>query len=407
MCNKKKLLLNCDVCDTRKMKEEDYSGYEKIIINADVVVVNAYSKGVLNRLPVMINQDCTIEIADDIEVELKTVNGSYEITGNTAVQEHTLLVVNGALNIHSGTENTLEKYEKIYVNGSVKYPESLEAYLTKLSVNGSVLVYPDKCVILDNTFIMDKYFTMRAKEGMKYYVESKVIIQDKMVALEKLVQKKVQFITRQIIVPEELAESCVELFDEKAEFVVIPAGMTFHYGDADLNEELLKKEGSNIYVYGDLNVSDDIELEGLSDLITRLIVRGNVALKKTQEKCFRKLNVEYSQLEFKWEGRIIENKPGIRVDKSLLDGSPAKLLVRNAATIKIASDVTPELILERLMIENCAKVFCREEQESAIAAITQNVAKIGESGEDESSGMMEGIKDLRSTNMITADSYIM
>ena len=28
------------------------------------------------------------------------------------VQEHTLLIVNGALNIHSGTKEILEKYEK-------------------------------------------------------------------------------------------------------------------------------------------------------------------------------------------------------------------------------------------------------------------------------------------------------
>lgn len=407
MCNKKNYVLNCDVCDTRKIKEEDYSGYEKMMINADVVVVNASSKSVLNRLPVTINQDCTIEIADDMDVELKTMNGAYEITGTTAVQEHTLLIVNGALNIHPGTENTLEKYEKIYVNGSVRYPKSLEAYLTKLSVNGSVLIYPDECVILDSTFLVDKFFPMRAKEGMKYFVENKVIVQDKTVNLEKLVRKKVQFITRQLIVPEELVESCVELFDEKVEFVVIPAGMTFHYGDADLNEQLLEKEGSNIYVYGELHVPDDIEIEVLSKEITKLVVKGNVLLKKSQEECFKKLNVEYNQLEFKWEGRIIENKPSIRVDKTLLENSPNKVLVRNAATIKIVSDVTPELILDRLVIENCAKVSCSEEQESAIAAIAQNVAKIGESGRDEPSGRMEGIKELYSTNMITADSYVM
>lgn len=50
---------------------------------------------------------------------------------------------------------------------------------------------------------------------------------------------------------------------------------------------------------------------------------------------------------------------------------------------------------------------CNEEQESAIAAIAQNVAKIGESGGEELPGMMEGIKDLLSTKMINADSYIM
>ena len=63
MFNKKNYLLNCDVCDTRKINEEDYSGYEKMMINADVVVVSAASKSVLNRLPVTINQDCTKSLA--------------------------------------------------------------------------------------------------------------------------------------------------------------------------------------------------------------------------------------------------------------------------------------------------------------------------------------------------------
>lgn len=407
MFNKKSYLLNCNVCDTRKIKEEDYSGYEKMMINANVVVVSASSKSVLNRLPVTINQDSTIEIPDDIDVEIKTINGSYEITGTTAVQDHTLLIVNGALNIHPGTEGVLEKYEKISVNGSVRCPKSLEGYLAKLSANGSVSIYPDDCVILDSTFIVDKYFPLRVKEGKKYYVESKVIIQDKTVDLEKLVQKKVQFITEQLIVPEEMVESCVELFDEKVDFVVIPTGMALHYGDAVLNEQLLEKEGSSIYVYGKLKVPEDVNVEGLTNAITKLVVKGNVVLKKDQEDSFKKLNVEYGQLKFKWEGRIIENKPSARVDKALLESSPNKVLVRNSATIKIASDITPELILDRLMIENCAKVSCNEEQESAIAAIAQNVAKIGESGGEELPGMMDGIKDLLSTKMVNADSYIM
>lgn len=407
MFNKKNYLLNCDVCDTRKIKEEDYSGYEKMMINADVVVVSASSKSILNRLPVTINQDCTIEIPDDIDVELKTINGSYEISGSTVVQEHTLLIVNGSLNIHPGTEEALKRYEKIHVNGSVRCPKSLESYLSKLSANGSVSIYPDDCDILDNTFILDKYFPIRAKEGKKYYVKNKVVISDKSVDLEKLVQKKVQFITEQLIVPEELIELCVDLFDEKVNFVVIPTGMALHYGDAVLNEQLPEKEGNSIYVYGNLKVPEDVNMEGVANAITKLVVKGNVVLRKAQEDSFKKLNIEYNQLEFKWEGRIIENKPSARVDKTLLDSSPNKVLVRNAATIKIASDVTPELILDRLMIENCAKVSCNEEQESAIAAIAQNVAKIGESSGEELPGMMDGIKDLLSTKMVNADSYVM
>ena len=407
MFNQKNYLLNCDVCDTRKMKEEDYSGYEKMMINTDLVIVSPSSKSILNRLPLTLNHDCTMEFEDDAKIELQAINGSYEITGTTAVHEHTLLSVNGDLTIYPGTEESLQKYERIHVNGSVTCPKSLEGCLTKLSANGSVSVYPDDCVILDDTFIVDKYFPLRAREGRKYYVKDMVIVQDKSAHMEKLVQKNVQFITRQLIVPEEMAEACVELFDEKAEFTVTPAGMTLHYGDAVLNEQLVEKDGDCIYVYGNLTIPDNANLRALSDSITKLTVKGNVTLKKNQAEDFKKLNAEYSELTFKWEGRLIENKISVKIDKTLLESSPDKVLVRSTAAAKIAPDITPELILDRLVIENCAKVYCSEEQESAVAAVSQNIAAIVKESSKELSEMSGGFDDLLSTKVINADSYIM
>ena len=374
MFNKKNYLLNCDVCDTRHIKEEDYSGYEKMLINTDVVIVNEKSKSILNRLPVVINQDITIETEEDIDIKLKSVNGSYEITSNTAVQEHTILCINGSLQIHPETEEALEKYERIHVNGSVRCPKSLESYLNRLSANGSVVTYPDECVVLDDTFVMDKYFPLRAKTGSKYYVHDMVVIRDRGIDLAKLVQKNVQFITKQLLVLEELIEDSVELFDEKVEFIVVPEGMSLVYGDAVLNERFVEKEGSKIYVYGALEVEEDCDLEQIAKTLEKLIVTEHVTLKKSQEKAFRQLNTEYEELDFTWEGRMIENKPSVKIDKALLENSPYKVLVRNTASVKIAEDVTSELILDRLVIQNCAKVFCSEEQESAIAIIAENVA---------------------------------
>jgi len=182
MFDKKNYLLNCEVCDTRKMKEEDYSSYEKMMINAEVVVVSEKSKSILNRLPLTLNHDCTIEVGDEVDVSIKTINGSYEITGTTMVQDHTLLIVNGTLKIHPHTKEVLKKYEKIHVNGSVQCPKSLEGYLNGLTVNGAVSMYPDDCVILDDSFVLDKYFPLRTKAGKKYYAKNEVIIQDKTVA---------------------------------------------------------------------------------------------------------------------------------------------------------------------------------------------------------------------------------
>lgn len=407
MFDKTNYVLNCDICDTRKMREEDYNHYKKMIINADIVIVSTASKSIINRLPVTINQDFTIEIADAVEAELKVISGSYEITDSMAVWEHTLLIVNGDLNIHSGTKEILEKYEKIHVNGSVRCAESVSGYLTKLSSSNSVAIYPDDCMILNDTFIIDEYFPLRAKEGSKYYVKDKVIIQDKSIDLQKLAEKNIQFVTDQLIIPEEMVESCIELFDEKVEFVIIPAGMTLHYGDAVLSEDLLKKEGDSIYVYGNLTVPKDVRLDILDEMISKLIVTETVVLMRNQEVSFKKLNVDYQRLEFKWEGRTIENKPSIHVDKILLENSPDKVLVRNTATIKIAEDVMPELILNRLMIKNCARVLCNENQKSAVAAIAQNVAQIGESGGEEQMGMMSELKELLSAKVINADSYIL
>lgn len=183
--------------------------------------------------------------------------------------------------------------------------------------------------------------------------------------------------------------------------------MALHYGDAVLNEELLKKEGDSIYVYGNLKVPEDVKLDTLDELISKLMVKETVVLMKNQEASFKKLNVDYQRLEFEWEGRIIENKPNISIDKMLLENSSDQVLVRNIATVKIAQDVTPELILNYLRIQNCAQVLCNEEQKSVIVAISQNVAQIGEADGEELPGKNIGIQDLLFAKVINADSYIL
>ena len=57
-------------------------------------------------------------------------------------------------------------------------------------------------------------------------------------------------------------------------------------------------------------------------------------------------------------GRIIENKPNISIDKILLENSSDQVLVRNIATVKIAQDVTPELILNYLRISKLRTGYC-------------------------------------------------
>lgn len=411
MMEKNKLMINCDVCDTRKMKEEDYSHYEQITINADVVIENASSKSILSRLPFTLNHDRMIEVADDIDVSVKIINGSSRITGQTCVEDHTILIVNGSLMIETGTEGILAKYEEVIVNGSAMYPKSFEAFLNKMSVNGSVQTYPDDCNVMKSKFIIDKYFPLRAKEGSKYYAENVAIIKDESVDVAALAAKNVRIVTKKLIVPESKIEDSVSIVDENVEFVVVPDGSKLIYGDCKLEERLIRREGSNLFVYGDVEIDENADMDALCEQVEKLIVTGNVILRAEQEDAFYKMNAEYGEIIITKNYRKICNILKAKLDKNLFDHSPDGIKVSNAAKVIIADDVTPEMILDRLVIENCAKVSCNEEQESFVAIIAKNVAKIGEDSEEENDMGAEGIfgalKGLTDTKLINADRFVM
>ena len=389
------------MCDARKIKEEDYKDYEQIKINTELVIVDEESKSILNRLPVTMNQESMIELPEGMQAEIRTINGKYEITGNTDVKDYTLLIVNGPLLIHPDAQETLGKYYKIVVNGPLRCPKSIEENLGKISINGPVKIYPDDCIILDKEFHMDKYFPLRAKEGKRYYAENMVIIGDTTVDMEKLVAKNVEFVTNRLLVHESKVEECIPMFDENVEFVVVPDGMKIIYGKIVLDEKFVKKEGNKLFVYGFVEVSPECDMKVLGEILEKLIVKGDITLSREQEESFQRMDAEYDNIIYRFEGRVIVNKVNVSIDEKLLENSVNGIRIQNVAMVNIAEEVSQQLILEKLEIMNCAKVICSKEQKSAVAVISQNVAMIGE--EEKESSLI----DLFTTKVINAESYIM
>jgi len=404
---KKKFMLNCSVCDARKIKEEDYNRYEQILVNTDVMLVTDKSKSIINSLPMVMNADSVIKVDEDIEVSLKSVNGFFEISGTTGVSDNTILTVNGAVNILPGTESVLEKYTQICINGHVLYPKSLESYLSRMSINGAAVSYPDDCVLLDSDFEIDKYFPIRAKQDGKYYVDSKVIVKDKSVDLKKMVEKNVQFVTKQLIIHECLVEDGAILFDEKVKFVIVPDDMEIVQGDVELNDVLLKQYGSKLFVIGNVTLTDESTF--IMEKLDALEVKGTVNLKQHQVEDFEKINAKYDNLNIV-KGRLFENAVNVTLDKSIFDHSPEGIKVRNVARVKVATDVSVETILNDLQTENCAMIVCEENQRSAVEAVSVNVATILSSEDDKGlvgnalSSMFNQMKD---TKMVNADRYVM
>ena len=50
MFEKKTFVLNCEVCDTRKMTAESLQQYGQIILNAELVLVNEKSRAIKHDL---------------------------------------------------------------------------------------------------------------------------------------------------------------------------------------------------------------------------------------------------------------------------------------------------------------------------------------------------------------------
>lgn len=391
---KKNLIVNCDLCDARKVDEESLSQYEKITVNADVLVVDRRSKAALNRLPVSCNADSVVESEED--VKLLCVNGVYEIGENHASEGRAVLIVNGKLDIQPDAGQALQRFVRIMVNGMVSCPKSLSGYLDNIQVNGTTELYPDDCVRLRSRFTVDKYFPLRAKEGSTYYAARKVILTDLSVNVQELVKKEVQFVTKYMVVAEELLGQALLLVDESVELDVVPAGYAYVEEDAVLNEELLQKYGTALYVDGDLKlVPDSTELIAR---VEKLIVKEIVKLTAEQAEEFKKIDAVYGRMKI-MKGRTIAERPRVRLDNSLLSQCPQGVTISECALVEVAEEVEPSRILELVKLDSCGVVRCSRQQQSALEMVSENTGKIKTEEEKEASLPLGDVR------VINADSY--
>ena len=406
LSGKKIFVLNCELCDARKIKEEDFSDYEKIVINADALLINEHAKSILNRLPVVCNTDNTVELEG--EAHVVSHNGNYEINGSTAVPENTFLSVNGNLEIKPGTQQVLSSYAAVSVNGSVICPASLSPYLSRFSINGSTQCYPDDCTVLDPVFTPDVWFSLRARQEGLYYVAQELRLTDKKLDVSALAAKKVRFVTPAAIVLEENAADAVTLFDETVKLTVVPAGYAFVPGDAVLDEALLEKYGNRLFLEGSLTVTP--ESASLLSRLEKPQISETVYLPESLTEAFRQTGAEYGAIQF-IKGKLLSNKAMLTLDNALLDASPDGVSIRNCGLLRIHKSVASDRILNLVRTSNCGCILCSPEQKGAVELVSENAGFIGDpkakSGTDEEGGIFDMLKQFKNTKVVNAELYVL
>lgn len=398
MEEKKSFRLNCDVCDARKLREATFEGYEDILINADVLIVDENSKRILDNYPVRMNVDAVVDAEG--EVDIQTQNGVMELKADQQPKRDVILIVNGALTIAPGTEELLKKYICIIVNGAVKYPKSLASCLSRMTVNGKATAYPDDCILLKSSAVIDAYFPLRAKENGRYYAEKRIVLLDKKADVRTLIEKKVQFVTPELITTEGMVRDIIPLLFDETELTVVPDGCAFINENARLNEVLLRKNGTKLYINGNMTLEPE-STPCISEL-EYLYVNGTVALLAEQKEAFLALGAEYKELKLR-KGKLLENKLKVHVDQSLLADAKSGLCLRNCVKVTLDTTVTEEQIKDLLQFENCVEVACTKEQQGAVQLVSHNVADIVVDGEKKRTEE----KEKGAGTWINADSYVL
>ena len=350
MENKKKLCVTCDVCDARKVQESTLAAYASVRIVCDCLLAGQQARELLSRYGVSVVADRTMDL--DEEVRTHTVNGRMELKpGQVPAGAKMLLCINGVLEIAPGCEEVLRQYLGITINGRVLCPESMVHLLSNATVNGCIDAYPDGCILLKSTAVLDRTFHLRSKQNACYHASGRVVALAPDIDFGKLAEKNVRFSTKRLLVVESLAEQAIPLFDERTDIEVLPDGCVFLNDDAELDENLLRRCGGKLYLNGDLTVGH--AGAPLLEQFSFLQVNGDILATRAAAERLGRIEAKYGNLRLIGGTRLC-GRSTVTVDRALLEMAEDGVSLMGCALVRVGEDVPPELLRER-MVSNCRR----------------------------------------------------
>lgn len=392
----KNLKINCATCDTRNVREDFLQAYDSIKINCANILATPESQALMSRYAVAMN--CAEVLVVDTDVKVKTINGKARIGAGDSAMEKCYYIVNGMLEIEPGSEQVLQKCQGIRVNGMVQYPKSMAGILGMMEVNGKAVCYPDEAVLLKKDAVIDRFFSLRARERL-YWASKRLIMVDGKLDAQALVKKGTRFSAPEAIIAESKVENLIDLIDEKTEIVIVPDGTAVMNDDVELDETTLQRYGRKLYILGD--VTAERTAAGIVEQLEYLNIRGDViTTENVKAKLLEKAEAIEGDIQV-YYGKVVRDVPAITVTADLLTMEDAGITLVDCAIVKIAMEVSPELIREKLHILSCAAVECTPEQLAAARFVSENVPVIGGPEED------SGDKDEKNTVKINAANYVM
>lgn len=396
-----KLCIKTDVLDIRKLRQEAYGDYDHIQITADLVLANPETREIFNRLPVELSCDSVLDVGQG-DFRIKTVNGTAELKSTDEIDGLFYYIVNGKLDIGAGTQNLLRSCVGMQVNGVVSYPESLSGSLGMLTVNGTTVCYPDDAIVLKNDARIDRLFALRAKERL-YWSRKRMIMVDAGLEPEVLKARGARFCAQEVILAQSLVDGMIDLIDDRTDIVVVADGTAVVTDDVTLDDILVGRHGSKLYIIGDVEVTTDSA--AALEQVEQLTVLGDARVCASLKDAFlRKARVTGEVSIAK--GITLNAQVETAVDRAMLEREPAGVELINCVNVTLAADIPAELILERLSLRGCVHINCSPEQKGAVSVVSLNCVHIDDGSEDDEAENEPEQTD-GNVRTIKADCYVM
>lgn len=284
------------------------------------------------------NVSNVLEIPDNQDVTVKSINGKGEIgadTDGTGI----FLMVNGKLVITDGSKEAVKSYYHIMVNGKALVPKSYEGCFSNIQVNGKTECYPDGATIIKAD-------------------------------TEKMIEKKLKFVAKKIVIVKSMVTKLISMFDEETKIVQVPDGTKLINDDVELKTKTIRKYGTKLCVCGDVSIQDAEALDSLE----YLFADGTVSVNKELEDAFDEIDSVHNRLKvIDPELGYITDRPMVKLGTALLKKYPKGVQIEDCATVRLSKELSAEDIIEKLHISDCAVVVCTKEQEESVGVIAEDV----------------------------------
>lgn len=367
---KKHLKISAGLVDLTDVQPEALTHYNAITVSSGVVLVTPRTRRLLAEFGAILNCGGVIDVPDGCQ--LNNINGGTTLTEHTQVADNTVLLVNGHLRLAPGSQDAVQKFAKIIVNGQLILPESMQNGCTNLIQNGSQITYPDQAIYVEKDIQINKRFLRGIKPDSIFFTQHSAFLTEENVDVSSLLDQNILIYAKKAYISENYPDGEL-LFDPKAQIIPVPTGFRLIQGDLTLNELTELQYGKKLFVVGKCRV--EMAAKNALESLEKIIVAGEAQVDEDLMDLWQARCVKADKVTRINQARKIKGMDSdVIISKEMLALCPRGLEIIDCKNVIILPDVEAAFLSEKILkMRGVSLCVCTQEQQSVLQLVGEFV----------------------------------